>query len=80
MRSDKQETPLDWYDSKIKQLEFRVETGQISWSDYYKEKNRLFKIAKEAEKIDIRWAFYTGSNNKDRKTSKAYYKETYGGN
>jgi hypothetical protein len=80
MRSDKQETALDWYDSKIKQLEFQLETAQITWAEYYKEKGRLLGIAKEAEKLNIRWAFFAGTNNKDRKTSKEYHRQTYGGN
>jgi len=43
-------TAVEWYELKIKNIEFWVETKQITWKEYHKEKNKLLEQAKEMEK------------------------------
>lgn len=43
-------TAVEWYELKIKNIEFWVETKQITWKEYHKEKNKLLNQAKEMEK------------------------------
>ena len=54
MTNNKQQTAVEWYNSKIKQLEFWVETRQITWKEYYKEKDKLFEQAKTMRKDEIK--------------------------
>lgn len=44
------QTAVEWYELKIKQLDFFVETRQITWKEYYNKKDKLFEQAKEMEK------------------------------
>jgi len=52
-KENKQQTAVEWFDSKIKQLEFWVETRQITWKEYHKEKDKLFEQAKTMHKKEI---------------------------
>ena len=88
MTNDKQQTAVEWLDSKIKQLEFWVETKQITWKEYHKEKDKLLEQAKEMEKeqmrldIEKKWEQYRIiTNNEDAWSFKEWLiKQTYGGN
>jgi hypothetical protein len=53
-------TAVEWYELKIKNIEFWVETKQITWKEYHKEKNKLLNQAKEMEKERIENSFYYG--------------------
>ena len=53
MSNDKTQTGVEWYISKIRRLEFWVETRQITWKEYHKEKNKLFEQAKAMHKKEI---------------------------
>jgi len=53
MTNNKQQTAVEWFNSKIKQLEFWVETRQITWKEYHKEKDKLFEQAKTMHKKEI---------------------------
>jgi hypothetical protein len=83
MTNDKQQTSLDWYISKITRLEFWVETKQITWKEYHKEKDKLIEQAKEMEKEQIMKSHISaGARLEDISIEAAeqYYNETYGGN
>jgi hypothetical protein len=47
MTNNKQQTAVEWYDLNSKQLEFFVETKQITWEEYYKSKDKLIQQVKE---------------------------------
>ena len=81
MTNNKQQTAVEWFHSKIKQLEFWVETRQITWKEYHKEKDKLLEQAKEMEKRQIVDAWGNGFDEDDRATSNPfkYYNQTYGG-
>ena len=79
MTNNKQQTAVEWFDSKIKQLEFWVETRQITWKEYHKEKDKLIEQAKEMEKQEIINSFFEGAYGGDNISGEQYYNETYGG-
>lgn len=84
MSNNKQQTAVEWFDSKIKQLEFWVETRQITWKEYHKEKDKLFEQAKEMHKKEM-VMFVLNVMGKYRngdvlaEVADQYYNETYGG-
>jgi hypothetical protein len=82
--SNKQQTALEWYISKITRLEFWVETKQITWKEYHKEKDKLLEQAREMEKermIKFTKDWYSNSfMTHPWKTAEEFYNETYGGN
>ena len=88
MSNDKTQTGVEWYISKIRRLEFWVETKQITWKEYHKEKDKLLEQAKEMEKeqmrldIEKKWEQYRIiTNNEDAWSFKEWLiKQTYGGN
>jgi hypothetical protein len=53
MSNDKKQTGVEWYISKIRRLEFWVETKQITWKEYHKEKDKLLEQAKTMHKKEI---------------------------
>jgi len=53
MSNEKEQTAVEWYIEKITRLEFWVETKQITWKEYHKEKNKLIQQALEMEKEQI---------------------------
>jgi hypothetical protein len=86
MTNNKQQTAVEWFNSKIKQLEFWVETRQITWKEYHKEKDKLFEQAKEMEKERIETAYNKGTvhgidypESTLPITGEQYYQQTYGG-
>jgi hypothetical protein len=44
------QTSVEWLKLKIKQIDFFVETKQITWKEYYKTKDNLYEQAKEMHK------------------------------
>ena len=79
-------TAVEWYELKIKNIEFWVETKQITWKEYHKEKNKLIEQAKEIERGQIIEAHFNGCetgemfNNENRAfitDSEQYYNETF---
>jgi 23S rRNA pseudoU1915 N3-methylase RlmH len=83
---NKQQTAVEWFNSKIKQLEFWVETKQITWKEYHKEKDKSIEQAKEMEKERIETAYNKGTvhgidypESALPITGEQYYNETYGG-
>jgi hypothetical protein len=82
MTNNKQQTAVEWFNSKIKQLEFWVETKQITWEEYHKEKDKLIEQAKEMEKEQKAntWNNAINAVEKDKWESfEQYYEQTYGG-
>jgi len=65
-------------------LEFWVETKQITWKEYHKEKDKLLEQAKEMQKEQRISDFTMGITNANRmeatKDAEQWYNETYGGN
>ena len=45
-----QQTAVEWLKLKTKQIDFFVETKQITWKEYHKTKDYLYEQAKEMEK------------------------------
>lgn len=76
-------TAIEWYNSKIKIVECWVETKQITWKEYHKERDRLIEQAKEMEKQQIIEAI-VWFDDTDRRPNEIeidaeqYYNETYG--
>jgi hypothetical protein len=84
MTNNKQQTAVEWFNSKIKQLEFWVETRQITWKEYHKEKYKLLEQAKGMDKGQRQHTFEQSRlNNKfvglKYESFDQYYNETYGG-
>ena len=91
MSNNKQPTAVEWFNSKIKQLEFWVETRQITWKEYHKEKDKLIDQAKEMEKekaikLYIDYENYLHEEFKHQNGGQAvilsfreFYEQTYGG-
>jgi hypothetical protein len=83
MTNNKQQTAVEWFNSKIKQLEFWVETRQITWKEYHKEKDKLIEQAKEMQKqqmIEFSQSYAVIHCMGDiTKNAYEYYNETYGG-
>jgi hypothetical protein len=84
MTNNKQQTAVEWFNSKIKQLEFWVETRQITWKEYHKEKNKLFEQAKEMHKkemvmfvLNVMGKYRNGDVLAEVATD--LYEQTYGG-
>ena len=87
MRNDKTQTGVEWYISKITLLEFWVETKQITWKEYHKEKDKLIEQAKEIEKEQMDkvagdwWnegASHMHDGGRRYESFEQYYNETYG--
>ena len=49
--SNKKETPVSWYNQKIKTFELWVETKQITWNEYHTRKNKISTKALQMEAI-----------------------------
>jgi hypothetical protein len=47
--SNKKETPVSWYNQKIKTFELWVETKQITWNEYHTRKNKISTKALQME-------------------------------
>jgi hypothetical protein len=81
MSNDKTQTGVEWYISKIRRLEFWVETKQITWKEYHKEKDKLLEQAKEMEKqrmIEFAQSYAVIHCMGDiTKNAEQFYKETY---
>lgn len=81
---EKQKTAVEWYNSKIKTIEFWVETKQITWKEYHKEKDKIITQAKQMEKEQIIDAFDKGLitenvyHGYDDKKAEHYYESKYG--
>jgi hypothetical protein len=60
---NKMMTAVEWYNSKIKKLEFWVETKQITWKQYHMEKDKLIEQTKEMEKEQILQSYNQGYRN-----------------
>jgi len=56
-------TAVEWYELKIKCIEFWVETKQITWKEYHKEKNKLIEQAKEMEHEQRRKDYIKGKKD-----------------
>jgi hypothetical protein len=82
MSNDKTQTALESYISKITRLEFWVETKQITWKEYDKEKYKLLEKAKEMEKLKAFEIFKAGQDSMEEggKGFENYYEQTYGFN
>jgi len=83
MTNNKHQTAVEWFNSKIKQLEFWVETRQITWKEYHKEKDKLLEQAKAMEKqrmIDFTMGITNANRMEATKNAEQWYNETYGGN
>ncbi len=83
MSNKKQQTAVEWLAEKITRLEFWVETKQITWKEYHKEKDKLLKQAKEMEKEKMTKAWKAGDGQHDKvadKLAEQWYEQTYGGN
>jgi hypothetical protein len=47
--SNNKQTPVRWYNQKIKTFELWVETKQITWNEYHTRKNKISTKALEME-------------------------------
>jgi hypothetical protein len=73
-------TAVEWYNSKIKLFENFVETKQISWKEYHKEKDNLIKLANAMFKKQIISAHCDGQSIEDTGgvlDAEPYYNETF---
>lgn len=73
-------TAVEWYNSKIKVFENWVETKQISWKEYHKEKANLIKLANAMFKKQIISAHCDGQSIEDTcgvSDAEAYYSENF---
>ena len=79
-------TAVEWYNSKIKVFENWVETKQISWKEYHKEKANLIKLANTMFENQIMKAneegFHSGQSMAHNGTcsfesAKDYYNKTF---
>ncbi len=74
------QTSVEWLKLKTKQIDFFVETKQITWKEYHKTKDNLYEQAKEMHKEEIEEAY----NHRNITTllgrlltSENYYNETF---
>ncbi len=72
-----EQTAVEYYNSKIKLFESWVETKQISWKEYHKEKDNLIEQAKEMERKQIERAFMFGQYTVNIENGEQYYNETF---
>ena len=79
--SEKKQTAVEWYKKEVVELAVLLQHQKIDLYEFLREIGKLELQAKEMEKQQIRNAYCKGELdyvNKDVKTSKLYYKETYG--
>jgi hypothetical protein len=55
-----QQTAVEWLKLKTKQIDFFVETKQITWKEYHKTKDNLYEQAKEMHKEELGNAYEQG--------------------
>jgi len=81
-----EQTAVEFYNSKIKLFESWVETKQISWKEYHKEKDNLIEQAKEMfeqqiieawDKGDCCIDLPDGGWEQKYKSGEQYYNETF---
>jgi hypothetical protein len=72
-------TAIEYYEEIMKVFDRWLEKKEISWDQYYNEKNKLIKQAKEMEKEQIVRAIDNVYFDKDgnEMTGEQYYKETF---
>ena len=80
-----QQTAVEWLKLKTKQIDFFVETKQITWKEYHETKDYLYEQAKEKHKEETMDAFQAGkwdwsvhvNHGKNSMDPAEYYNETF---
>jgi hypothetical protein len=76
LRTEMNQTAVEWYEKEINSLFEKYEAKQISPTDFLIMKHNLFYPAKEMEKEQIKEAFLDGYKSHPY-LAEQYYKENY---
>jgi hypothetical protein len=77
MKTEKQQTAVEWYAEEAMRLEIKKTKGNISVYQMINELSNVLNQAKEMEKEQIENAFENGMNAVNINNLEQYYNETF---